>query len=130
MESYKNKPREELLNICKQKFVNGRTYEELTLFLNRHDIDKDTQKYIFDELEKYEQYLKDNPLPKPKKKPLPLKPLNIVLGIALIALALSVLIMGNMRGNLYIMSLCIAIVGIVFICIEAVKVIINTSREK
>ena len=128
MESYENKPIEELLEICKSKFANGRTYEELKLFLNRHKIDEGKQAYIFNELEKYEVYLKNNPVAVVKKMPIPFTPLNMVLGIALIALGLTVLIIGNMKGQFYTMSLFIAGAGMLLIGIEVVKSIINLFR--
>ncbi|MDR1055125.1 MAG: hypothetical protein LBL90_04730 [Prevotellaceae bacterium] len=126
MEPYNNKPREELLKICTDKFISGRTYEELLLFLDRHHIDKDTQQYIFDELEKVEENIKNN---SPKKKQISFRPMNMVVGITLIALGLAVLLIDNMHGNLYIMALFIAIAGIVFIGIEVAKAFLNLFRE-
>lgn len=124
MDTYKNKSREELLNICKEKLLNGRTYEELTCFLNRHDIDNTTQKYIFEELEKYEEVLKNTPR---TKKQMPFTPVNMVIGVVLIALGTSVLMI-NSQGQFYFFALLIAIIGIGFIGFEIIKVFINLLR--
>ena len=134
IESYKNKTRDELLSICKSKFANGRTYAELEYFLNLHEIDTDTQKYIFDELVKYEQELKDNPDLNPnskpaRKKPLPTNHNNLVIGIALIALGLIVAQIGNMRGMFYMAAVIISSTGIIFILVEGIKEIINLRRK-
>ena len=134
IESYKNKTRDELLSICKAKFVNGRTYAELEYFLNRHEIDIDTQQYIFDELVKYEQALKENPDLNPnskysRKKPLPTNHNNLVIGIALVALGLIVLQIGSMRGMFYMAAITISSIGIIFILVEGIKEIINLRRK-
>ena len=128
MNLYKDKSPGDLLDICRNKFINGRTFEELKIFLDRHEVDKITQQYIFEELEKYEQEHKNDP--PPKKKPIPLTPMNMVFGVALIALGLTVLFMGDMRGHLYYMALLIAGVGVTFIGFEATKIFLNFFRDK
>lgn len=127
-ESYKNKSREDLLLICKGKLANGRTFEELTYFLNRHEIDGDTQKFIMGELEKYEHELK---AVQTVKKPLTFSPMHMLIGILLIVLSMIVLLIGGMRmGSNFIMAALCAVVGIVFIGIEVTKTVINIFRKE